>query len=199
MVMKYTDGGTDQHNTLESVKCAHICLFKEFDLDMLIAARCAPGHSFANPAVRVMSVLNYGLQNCATETHIVDEDTETLLRKCNSIADLRAMATKEPELQAKWTESVEPVHALVRNWFMRLKLKDEPISALDPAREEEINTIKCHLRGLFPELDLSKLQKVHTQKVQAYNSWKVSIALKHCSFQIRKCQDESCCLPSQLP
>ena len=66
MVMKY---GTDQHNTLESVKCAHICLFKEFDLDMLIAARCAPGHSFANPAVRVMSVELWTSKLCHGDTH----------------------------------------------------------------------------------------------------------------------------------
>ena len=45
VLMKFTDGGTDQRNTLESVKCASICLFKELNLDMLILARCAPGHS----------------------------------------------------------------------------------------------------------------------------------------------------------
>lgn len=65
VLFKYTDGGTDQRNTLESVKIASICLFKEFDLDLLITARCTPGHSYRNPAERVMSVLNYGLQNCA--------------------------------------------------------------------------------------------------------------------------------------
>lgn len=65
VLFKYTDGGTDQRNTLASVKIAIICLFKEFDLDLLITARCTPGHSYRNPVERVMSVLNYGLQNCA--------------------------------------------------------------------------------------------------------------------------------------
>lgn len=48
--LKFTDGGTDHGNTLESVKCAAICIFKELDLDMYIAARCAPGPIWINPA-----------------------------------------------------------------------------------------------------------------------------------------------------
>ncbi|VDH89562.1 Hypothetical predicted protein [Mytilus galloprovincialis] len=35
-LLKFTDGGTDQRNTLESVKCASICVFKEMNLDMMI-------------------------------------------------------------------------------------------------------------------------------------------------------------------
>ena len=65
VVLKFSDGGTDQRNTLESVKCSLIAVFKELDLDMLIAARCAPGQSWTNPAERMMSILNIGLQNCA--------------------------------------------------------------------------------------------------------------------------------------
>ena len=45
VLLKFSDGGTDQRNTLESVKCASIALFKELDLDMLVIARCAPGNS----------------------------------------------------------------------------------------------------------------------------------------------------------
>ena len=50
IILKYTDGGTDQRNTLGSVKCASICLFKEFNLDMLVSVTCAPGQSYINPA-----------------------------------------------------------------------------------------------------------------------------------------------------
>ena len=35
-LMKYTNGGTDQRNALESVKVASICLFKELYLDFVI-------------------------------------------------------------------------------------------------------------------------------------------------------------------
>lgn len=64
MLLKFRDGGVDQRNTLEAVKLANICLFKEFNLDLLIHARCAPGHSYTNSTERVMSILNLGLQKC---------------------------------------------------------------------------------------------------------------------------------------
>ena len=66
VLLKYTDGGTDQRNTLESIKVATICLFKEHDLDMTIT-----GHSYTNPAEHIMSILNIGLQNCATGMSVV--------------------------------------------------------------------------------------------------------------------------------
>ena len=56
----FSDGGTDQRNTLESVKCAAICIFREMNLDMCVLGRCAPGHSWVNPAERVISILNLG-------------------------------------------------------------------------------------------------------------------------------------------
>ena len=196
ILLKYTDGGTDQRNTLQSVQCASICLFKEFNLDMLIAVRCAPGQSYINPAERIMSVLNYGLQNCATERARLDEESEKILKRCNSMAELRTAAVKQPQLVEKWKESVEPVQALVQNRFLRLKLKEEPITVTDPATSEEIDVLKRHLRELFPDLDLLKLQKVHTNKSQSYISWKANHCLEtQYTFQIRKCSDEQCCLP----
>lgn len=48
----------DQRNTLESVKCSLITIFKKMDLDMLIACRCSPGQSWINTAERVMAVSN---------------------------------------------------------------------------------------------------------------------------------------------
>ena len=71
--MKYTDG---QRNTLESVKVASICLLKELDFDFMIAARCAPRQSYMNPAERIMSILNLGLQNGATERPPCDDESK---------------------------------------------------------------------------------------------------------------------------
>lgn len=71
VLFKYTYGGTDECNTLES--------------------------AIRNPAERVMSVLNYGLHNCAAERKISDEKTEEKFRRINSMAELR----KHPELRDK--------------------------------------------------------------------------------------------------
>lgn len=108
------------------------------------------------------------------------------------MAELR----KHPELREKWTESIEPVQSVIRNRFQKLSLKDEPMTGVHPATDEEIEVLKRHARELFPNLDLTKLQKIHTKKCKEYNEWKN----KHClettyTFQIKKCSDESCCLP----
>ena len=41
---------------------------------------------------------------------------------------------------------------------------------MDPVTHEEIDLIKRHLRELFSEMDLSKLQKLHTAKVASYQT-----------------------------
>ncbi|WAR05994.1 LOW QUALITY PROTEIN: hypothetical protein MAR_021363 [Mya arenaria] len=199
VLLKYTDGGTDQRNTLEQVKCANICLFQELNLDMLITVRCAPGQSYVNPAERIMSILNYGLQNVATERQKLDEETEKKLNRCNGMSSVRELLKKEPDLEPKWVESIEPIQSLIENRFMRLRLKDEPIRCLTPVSDAEIDLLKRHLRELFPDLDLDKLQKVHTNRCAEYVDWKT----RHCretqyTFQVRKCSNSTCCPPKQL-
>ncbi|XP_014677904.1 PREDICTED: uncharacterized protein LOC106817733 [Priapulus caudatus] len=58
----YTDGGPDHRLTYLSVQLSLIAIFLEMDLDVLIAARTAPNHSWANPVERIMSIVNIGLQ-----------------------------------------------------------------------------------------------------------------------------------------
>ena len=171
ILMKYSDGGTDHRTTLEAVRCAVICLCKEYDLDMVILAICAPGHSWRNPAERVMSILNLGLQNCSLERESSGDELEKKLRSHSSMQAVRDAAVKQPELKDAWVESIEPVQATLRNRFQRLKLKDTPFQTFDPVVAGDMDILQRHLRELFPQLDLSKLQKVHTAKCKDYQTW----------------------------
>lgn len=128
VLMKFTDGGTDQRNTLESVKCANICIFKEFNLDLLIHLRCAPGQSWINPAERIMSILNLCLQNVSLQREKGPESTEAILKQCGSMADIGSKIDLKPD----WLDLLEPVQRVIRNRFSRLKLKNEPIQTVDP-------------------------------------------------------------------
>lgn len=65
ILFAYIDGGADNRTTFRSVQLAWILAFMELDVDMIVAARTAPGHSYVNPAERCMSTLNLALQNCA--------------------------------------------------------------------------------------------------------------------------------------
>lgn len=92
-------------------------------------------------------------------------------------------------MREKWTESIEPVQSVIRNRFQKLSLKDEPMTGVDPATDEEIEVLKRHARS-------DKAAKNHTKKCKEYNEWKNKHYLETTyTFQIMKCLDESCCLP----
>lgn len=123
ILMKYTHRGTDQRNTLENVKCAFMCLFKELNLDMPVLGRCAQGQSLRNPAERVMSLLSLSLQNCSLERAECNVDSEKEIRN-----------KADAEVKKGYQESVEHVHSVIHNRFSRLRLKDEPVLSKQPAK-----------------------------------------------------------------
>lgn len=167
-------------------------------MDLLIHARCAPGHSYTNPAERVMSILNLGLQNVSLERKSCEKKIEDALKNKNSMAEVRAFHEENPNFRIRqgWTESLEEVKRTIQNRFVRLKLKDEPVQVFDPLNDQDIEVMKRHLRELFPDMDLTKLQKTHTRKIKSYQDW----LDRHCKstqyvFQIKKCDNVSCCIP----
>lgn len=200
VVMKFSDGGTDQRNTLEAVKVSLICVFRELNVDLLIAARCAPGQSWTNPVKRVMSILNIGLQNCALERTAGCEEDEKLLKPCGGMDDIRKAAQKDPRVKDVWQTSVAQCLSTVANRLSRLSLKSEPVVVVKPTEECEIESLQRHIAFLFPTLDKDKLTKVYTSRNHEY----VRFIESHCrerqySFQIRKCTNVNCCGARQSP
>ena len=57
ILMIYSDAGPDHCLTYHSVQLSLISVFVNLDQDMLIAARTAPGHNWANPVEWLMSLL----------------------------------------------------------------------------------------------------------------------------------------------
>ena len=121
------------------------------------------------------------------------------LKDCGSMSKIRKQAEKTPELKKVWADSVAPLKSIIESCFSHLKLKGQPINVDDPVSEEDINILMRHLLEMFPDLDVTKLQKAHTRKSVSYNMWKE----KHCrerkyTFQIRKCNNPDCCSPATL-
>lgn len=81
ILMIYSDGGPDHRLTYHSVKLSLIVLFRNLNLDMLIAGRTAPGHSWANPVERIMSVLHLSIQNMSLARNECDSNTEQILKR----------------------------------------------------------------------------------------------------------------------
>jgi hypothetical protein len=194
VLLKYSDGGTDQRNTLESVKCSLIAIFKLLHLDMVIAGRCAPGQSWSNPAERIMSLLNIALQNCALERPPCSDDIEKIIAKCNGMQAIREAAAANQAMSGEWAVSSKNLQDLVASRFRRLSLKDEPIATMDPVSSANIVEIQECLAGLFPGIEFDKLTKNYLYRNAAYRQW----IDRHCrertyTFQIKRCDDTQCC------
>lgn len=75
----YTDRGPDHRTTFVSVQLSLIALFLNLNLDLLIAARTAPYHSWQNPVERMMSILNLGFQSIGLMRNQMRDEAEHVL------------------------------------------------------------------------------------------------------------------------
>ena len=138
VVFVYTDGGSDHRFTLKSVQLSLIALFLVNDLDLLVAAHTCPGHSFANPAERVMATLNLGLQNAAFARVSMPAASEAAIKSCMSMADIRNAAGKSSELKTHWEKSIDPARSCISQRFNRLLHCNKQIRVLDEVPDENM-------------------------------------------------------------
>lgn len=85
---------------------------------MNVAARCASCKFWINPAERVMSILNIGLQNCALSREKASTELEY---KWTSMKSIRS---KHQEIGEELETSIEPVRRTMKNRIRKLALKD---------------------------------------------------------------------------
>ena len=171
-LLVYSDGGPDHRVTYGGVKLSLIVLFKELDLDILIAARTAPGHSWANPAERIMSLLNIAYQNVALFREEMDSTHEQMLRSCNGMSDIRKKALKEEGLKAAWLQSVQTVKEILESRTGRVELKGKKFQCHSPASEEEVHLFESQVLQLVdPEIALGKYTKADMKGLEGYNDF----------------------------
>ncbi len=199
----YTDGGPDHRTTYLSVQIALICLFLTLDLDMLVAARTAPHHSFRNPVERIMSLLNIGLQSVGVMRQRMSDEMEKSIQNANSMADVRSAATKTPGLKESFiNDSVKPTISLLSEVLGRLSLKGKPFQMMDSPSEADLDTLFDCVHRIDPTV-----QRTHTEKRHLPSLKGLAAFLEHCCqtrhyfFAIRKCGKSDCniCKPPRLP
>ncbi|XP_062607328.1 uncharacterized protein LOC134269121 [Saccostrea cucullata] len=200
----YTDGGPDHRTTFWSVKLAHIATFIALDLDLLIAARTAPFHSYYNPAERCMSLLNLALQNVSLQRNSMDVNFEYIVKPASSLKKLRDLSERQPNVKTALEESLEPTLSLLKHRFSKLKLHNRNVVVHDAATFEEIKNLSDVL-DLFKDTEDS-CSVIECNEKNAPKKLKDFID-KHCrarqySFQIKKCTAQCwyCTLnPKRLP
>lgn len=124
--------------TFETVKLSLVQLFIQLDLDMLVALRTAPNHSWMNPAERCMSILNLALQHVALARKEMEPTYENAVKHKSTLGAVRNLANIKTGFKDAFAESVGSVIELVNSRFKRMKLKDEHLKVYTGIPDEEI-------------------------------------------------------------
>ncbi|PKY60343.1 hypothetical protein RhiirA4_483933 [Rhizophagus irregularis] len=172
----YTDGGPDHRTIFGSVQISLICLFLHGNFDMLIAMRTAPHHSWTNPAERIMSILNLGLQD-----------------------EIRAAAKTNETLRSDLCECITRVQQILEGRTERLVLHDEPFQCYGPADKTMIDEFFNIILLIDRTLKISETtSNILSKKTQLQQFMKT-----HCRQRqyIKKCGQSSCtiCQSVRLP
>ncbi|GBB89851.1 hypothetical protein RclHR1_01670002 [Rhizophagus clarus] len=198
----YTDGGPDHRCTYGSVQIALICLFFRGNFDFLVALRTAPNHSWTNPAERVMSTLNLGLQGVALKRDQMSSESETLFDMVNTLDDIRKKAQEYSDLEFELKESIAGVQNLLKNRTERLLFKSKKLKCHILATEEEIAELFESIFNIDSTLKIEETTQAQIRRHPAL----VEFIKTHCrvraySFQIKKCNNPAClyCKPIRLP
>ena len=102
---------------------------------MLIAMRIAPYHSWTNPAERIMSILNLGLQGVALVRDAMSLESETAFAKLDTLDEIRAAAKNNENLKNDLCECITRVQQLLEGRTERLVLHDEQFQCYSPANK----------------------------------------------------------------
>ena len=199
----YSDGGPDHRLTYLSVQLSLISVFLKLDLDFLCGARTAPYHSWRNPAERIMSIINLGLQCVRIMRKEMTPETEASIASCNNMAQLSKVGESKPDLVQAVQDSIEPVKILLTDIMHRFKLKDKPFSVFSAASESNMKELWLELE----QIDQSLLFNEKHWKKDLPNFPQLVQFLSHCcqvrhySFTIKKCGVSSCslCRPVRMP
>ncbi len=146
----YSDDGPDHRLTYLPVQLSLICVFLELDMDYLCAARTAPHHSRRNPAERIMSLINLGLQCVGMMRKEMAPEDEATIANCNSMAQHRKVAKSKPNILQAVQDSIEPVKILLSDIMCRLKLKGKSFSTFTAASESSQKLLWQELELIMP-------------------------------------------------
>ena len=117
---------------------------------MLIAMRTAPAQSWTNPAERIMSILNLGLQGVALLRDQMSSEMEDLFSKKNTLEEIRAAAAKNLNLKNRLHNCILNIQqSLLCSQTERLKLHENPFQCYNPADDQNIDDFFKVLKLIF--------------------------------------------------
>ena len=156
------------------------------DLDLLVAGRTAPNHSWKNPVERFMSIINLGLQCVGIMRREGGAQFEQAIKNVNNVnAICEAVGDRYID---EVTSSVAPTVQLLNSITTRLELKGKPLSLFERADPNEMEAFW----EILQQVD-SSLERSDTSKSVLCSKPKLKEFFEHCcqtchySFCVKKC------------
>lgn len=177
VLMLFTDGGPDHRMTYHSVKLSLIVLFRRLNLELLVAGRTAPGHSWVNPAERIMSLLNLAFENAALSCRECSSDLEQVLRGCSGMSDIRKKAETVDDLKDDWIASLQPMVTMLEDRKKRVELKGKGFACLTPATDVEVLEFEQEVHQIDPTVVIGQYQQQNLKKANRYKQFLGNLVL----------------------
>ena len=181
-----------------TVQLSLIALFMNLDLDVLIAGRTAPSHSWANSVERIMAIVNLGLQCIGVMRSEGSADFEKMVKSCKNMKDIR---NKCSTLKEDVADSLKQPIDLLESILIRLELKEKTFQIFEKASQKEIEDFWDILLKIDASLTCEHSTQKSIEKLAGLQNF-----ISHCCcfrkyfLTIKKCGKESClvCRPVKM-
>ena len=200
LLLLYTDGGPDHRLTYATVQISLICIFLALDLDFLCAVRTPPYHSWKNPAERIMSILNIGLQSVGVMRQKT-QSFEEALKQCNNLTSIRGLGEENPTLEEEVLDAVAPMKALLQGIFTRLHLADHRFETFEAATKLAMEELWKNILAVDATITPEDTTKAKMREKEGFKKFlQQHCKVRHYMFSIKKCNSAPCvCKPPRLP
>ncbi|CAB4385605.1 unnamed protein product [Rhizophagus irregularis] len=118
-------------------------VFEPRDFDLLVAVRTASNHSWTNPAERIMSTLNLGLQGVALKRDQMSSESEALFDMTNTLSDIRQKAQEFNELESELKESIATSEESINELFESIFVIDSTLKIEETTQIKKCNNTTC--------------------------------------------------------
>ncbi|CAH1770677.1 4433_t:CDS:2, partial [Entrophospora sp. SA101] len=176
-------------------------LFLKGDFDFLAAVRTAPYYSWANPAERMMSILNLALQGVALKRESMSESSEKYFDKLKNLSDI-CIGSEKNSIFKELIESMKKTQDFLNERTSHLSLHDTKFRSSSPALESDIETLFASILLIEEQITINDTTSVELKGFQKLkNFMSTHCQIRQYSFQVKKCNRNECrvCLPIELP
>ncbi|CAJ0895890.1 20155_t:CDS:2, partial [Entrophospora sp. SA101] len=165
------------------------------------AVRTAPYYSWANPAERMMSILNLALQGVALKRESMSESSEKYFDKLKNLSDI-CIGSEKNSIFKELIESMKKTQDFLNERTSHLSLHDTKFRSSSPALESDIETLFASILLIEERITINDTASVELKRFQNLkNFMSTHCQIRQYSFQVKKCNRNECrvCLPIELP